>query len=62
LTRSKPEITREMAVTASQVYTYSSDKLCRAVNFRFRPLEETIRETCRYYLKDLEASRLDPAS
>ncbi|MCX6267482.1 MAG: NAD-dependent epimerase/dehydratase family protein, partial [Bacteroidetes bacterium] len=31
LTGSKPEITREMAVTTSQVYTYSSEKLCNTL-------------------------------
>jgi len=52
LTGSKPEVTREMAITTSQIYTYSSEKLCKTLNFRFRPAEETIREVCGFYLKD----------
>ncbi len=52
-TGSKPEITCEMATTTSQVYTYSSDKLCTMLNFRFRPVEGSIREICELYLRDL---------
>lgn len=53
LTGSKPEITREMAVTTSQVYTYSNKKICNRLGFRFREPDESIRETCEFYLKDL---------
>jgi dihydroflavonol-4-reductase len=53
LTGSKPEVTREMAVTTSQVYTYSSEKLCKTLDFTFRPAEESIREICGYYLQDV---------
>jgi nucleoside-diphosphate-sugar epimerase len=52
-TGSKPEVTREMATTTSQVYTYSSEKLCKTLDFRFRPVEESIREICELYLRDL---------
>ncbi|MEI7982782.1 MAG: NAD-dependent epimerase/dehydratase family protein [Bacteroidota bacterium] len=52
LTGSKPEVTREMAITTTQVYTYSNEKLCRALDFRFRPVEESIREICGYFLQD----------
>jgi nucleoside-diphosphate-sugar epimerase len=51
--RLKPEVTKEMATTTSQVYTYSSEKLCKALNFQFRPVEESIREVCGFYLGDL---------
>jgi dihydroflavonol-4-reductase len=54
LTGAKPEVTREMAVTTSQVYTYSSEKLCRTLGFSFRPVEETIKEVCHHYLEDLK--------
>ncbi len=53
LTRSRPEITREMAHTASQVYTYSSGKVQAALDFRFRPPEESVREICSWSLRDL---------
>jgi hypothetical protein len=54
LTGSKPEVTREMATTTSQVYTYSSEKLCKTIDFSFRPVEESIREICGYYTADLQ--------
>ncbi|MCX6304564.1 MAG: NAD-dependent epimerase/dehydratase family protein [Bacteroidetes bacterium] len=52
-TGSKPEVTREMATTTSQVYAYSSEKLCRTLGFRFRPVEESIREICAIYLDEV---------
>lgn len=52
LTGSKPEITREMAITTSQVYRYSNEKLKRTLDFEFIPLEESIREICGFFLKD----------
>ena len=52
LTGSKPEVTREMAITTSQEYRYSSEKLIKRLGFRFRPVEESIREICGFYLAD----------
>jgi nucleoside-diphosphate-sugar epimerase len=49
VTGSKPEITREMATTASRFYEYSSEKLCKALNFQFIPVEETIKNVCKLY-------------
>ncbi len=57
LTGSKPEVTREMAITTTQVYTYSSEKLKKTLNFRFRPVSESIREVCDCYMKDLGVTR-----
>jgi len=53
-TGSKPEVTREMATTASQVYSYSSEKLIKTLDFQFRPVGESIREICTHYLEDLK--------
>jgi dihydroflavonol-4-reductase len=57
LTGSKPEITREMATTASQVYTYTSRKLCETLDFKFRLVEESVREICRYFMEDMEMTK-----
>jgi nucleoside-diphosphate-sugar epimerase len=54
ITGSKPEITREMAITTSQVYKYTSEKLCDTIGIRFRSVEESIREICTFYLADKE--------
>ncbi|MCK9203749.1 MAG: NAD-dependent epimerase/dehydratase family protein [Bacteroidales bacterium] len=54
LTGSKPEVTREMAITTTQKYTYTHEKLCQTLNFKFRPVEESIREICGFFLQDHE--------
>lgn len=53
LTGSKPEVTREMATTTTMTYTYSSQKLKDTLNFTFTPVDESIRDTCTLFLKDL---------
>jgi len=55
ITRSKPMVTREMATTASQTYTYSSENLCKTLDFTFYPVEESIREICTLYLEELKS-------
>ncbi|MDP1622367.1 MAG: NAD-dependent epimerase/dehydratase family protein [Bacteroidales bacterium] len=50
---SKPEVTREMAITASQVYAYTSERLCKTLNFRFIPLEDSIRAICALYMAEV---------
>lgn len=49
---SKPEITKEMALTSVQKYYYSNEKVRRMAEFRFRPIETSIKEICEFYLKD----------
>ncbi len=51
--RSKPEVTREMAITTTQVYTYSNKKIRERIGIEFIPLEETIREICNFFLNDI---------
>jgi len=52
LTKSKPEVTREMAITTSQVYRYSNEKIKKALDFDFIPVEESIRNICGFFIKD----------
>ncbi len=52
--RSKPEVTREMATTTAQVYTYSNEKLRKALGFEFKPIEQSIKEISEIFLKDHE--------
>jgi nucleoside-diphosphate-sugar epimerase len=56
LTGSKPEITREMAVTASQTFRYTSEKLCNTLDFRFRPVGQSVMDICNFYLADLKST------
>ena len=51
-TGSLPDITREMAVTASQKYMYSNKKICTSTGFSFKPVEQSIREICEFFVKD----------
>ncbi|MCX6226494.1 MAG: NAD-dependent epimerase/dehydratase family protein [Bacteroidia bacterium] len=37
-----PLLTRETAIAAQRISFYSSKKICNALNFEFRPIEETI--------------------
>jgi nucleoside-diphosphate-sugar epimerase len=58
ITQSTPVLTKEMAHTMSQKYTYTHEKLVKALNFEFIPLEQSIREICGFYLKDLGKSEV----
>jgi len=52
ITGSKPEITKEMATTTIQQYTFSNDKIRKALSFEFLPIDESIRQTCQFFKKD----------
>lgn len=52
LTGSRPQITREMAISATQYYTYTHQKLCEAVPLAFIPVEQSIRDICALFIKD----------
>ena len=53
LTGSQTELTKEMALTASQKYYYSNEKIRKALGFEFMPVEESIRKICGIYQKDV---------
>lgn len=46
LTKDNPLITKETARTSKNRYLYSSEKLKKVLNFRYRPIEETIETVC----------------
>jgi dihydroflavonol-4-reductase len=52
LTGSKPEVTKEMATTTTQQYTFSNEKIRKALSFEFLTVEESIRQTCRIFKQD----------
>ena len=52
LTGSKPEVTREMATTAAQIYTYTNKKISDRLDYKFIPIEESIKEICGYFVAD----------
>ncbi len=53
ITRSKPEVTREMATTTSQVYTYTNAKIREWIGMDFITPEQSIREICKFFLNDI---------
>jgi dihydroflavonol-4-reductase len=52
LTRRKPEVTREMATTTAQIYTYTNQKTRDRIGFEFIPAEKSIADTCAHFLND----------
>jgi nucleoside-diphosphate-sugar epimerase len=56
VTKKKPRITKEMARTASLKVYYDNRKIKEALpDFNFTPLEQTIEETCRAFLKHMQS-------
>jgi dihydroflavonol-4-reductase len=56
LTGSYPLVTPETAKTAVQKSYYNNKKASELPGYAFRPLSETIRDFCRFYLRDFEDS------
>lgn len=48
----KPLITKETARTATRRYSYSSAKIIKELDFKFTPIEESVREICRNFESD----------
>ncbi len=53
---SDPMITKETAKTAHQVNRYNGSKICEAVNFRYRGLEETVEDIAGFYKEEHKLS------
>lgn len=45
----KPLITKETARTSTRRYSYSSAKIIKELDFRFTPIEDSVREICELY-------------
>jgi dihydroflavonol-4-reductase len=56
LTRSTPVLTKEMAQTMKQRYTYTHEKVSKTLGFEFTHTEQSIKEICEIYLKELTQS------
>lgn len=52
ITGGNPLITRETAYTAFQKYYYSSEKIKKAINFEFTPMQKSISDTCKLFIKE----------
>jgi nucleoside-diphosphate-sugar epimerase len=51
ITRRSPMLTRETARTASKKHYYSNEKIRKAIGFEFRPLEQTVADHCKHFLR-----------
>lgn len=52
LTHSRPELTKDMAITTSQKYLYKNEKIRQALGVGFIPVEESVKDTCRIFLQE----------
>ena len=49
----KPLITKYTAITAHKIYNYSASKITRTLNFKFIPVEETVKRVCAEFVHQL---------
>ncbi|MBN4085018.1 NAD-dependent epimerase/dehydratase family protein [Flavobacteriaceae bacterium AH-315-B10] len=54
LRRKRRKLTRQMARTISEKYYYSNKKIITDLDFKFKPIDVSISETCRFFLLDEE--------
>ena len=53
ITGKPPIITRETVYTGQRKCYFSNEKIRESLNFEFIPVEQSIRETCEIFLRDL---------
>jgi hypothetical protein len=51
---SKFSLTKETARASQKQYFYNNSKICLALNFNFKPVEQTIKEVCHQFALDIE--------
>lgn len=56
-TQTQPIITYDSVTLAQNTFRYSNSKVCTALNFSFRPLTDTIKQTAAAYLQSLAAGK-----
>lgn len=56
LSGTNPLITRETARAAHQINYFSNEKVKKILNVDFIPLEQSVKDTCKLFLKDLETA------
>lgn len=53
-TKNAPLITKDTILSTSKNFTYSNEKIKKALNYTFIPLQQTIENTCKQYLQYLK--------
>ncbi|HWJ30385.1 MAG TPA: hypothetical protein VNS32_27880, partial [Flavisolibacter sp.] len=51
ITGTEPKITRETTKLASTKFLFANDAITKHLNFKFQPIDETLKRCCRYYMK-----------
>ena len=57
ITGKKPSLTKETARASMNQFYYSAAKIEQTINFVFTPMEQTLRETCTQYLKEVDKEK-----
>jgi dihydroflavonol-4-reductase len=52
-TGKEPFITRDMAITSAQEYSYDNSRIKNLLDYNFIPIEKTIADTCSVYLSEI---------
>ncbi|HTF20154.1 MAG TPA: NAD-dependent epimerase/dehydratase family protein [Chryseolinea sp.] len=57
ITQTEPKITKDTAKLASTQFLFANDSVTKHLNFKFQPIDETLKRCCRYYMARLNAKK-----
>jgi nucleoside-diphosphate-sugar epimerase len=57
ITRTEPKITKDTAKLASTRFLFANGSITKHLNFRFQPIDETLKRCCRYYIDAVSAKK-----
>ena len=57
ITRTEPKITKDTAKLASTRFLFVNENITKHLNFRFQPIDETLKRCCRYYIDAVSAKK-----
>ena len=53
LTGKRRQLTKQLAKTVTKTTTYDNSKVISTLNYSFKPIEDSIKQCCELFLKDL---------
>lgn len=51
ITGTEPKVTRDTVKLASTRFLFANDRITNYLNFKFQPIDETLKRCCRYYME-----------
>ena len=57
ITQTEPRITKDTARLASTQFLFANDRITKHLNFKFQPIDETLKRCCRYYIAKNEGKK-----